>query len=321
MLSRTVGVVVVLGLAGCVVGDALLADEDPRVATFDPEVTICPIDPDAYIGGDASAYECPDYWICEDLANGEKRCYSPGADQPDDGQWSCWDQGGSTLCRGSDLPDDGGGSAWDCRSEGEFVICENDNPDYPDGQGDGPWDCFFADEFRVCDSGVGDSGDGSGGDSSGGDNGGGSGGSDNPGDNGGGSGGSDNPGDNGGGSGNPGTPGNPGGGDGFGGECVNYYAAKWDGGGTSACVAVGDGRGIFCLDGETTGLANGCDMASVSGAGGNVTVTLPSNCQLIEAASKCATTCEGANMSGAGGTFLPCGGHAISHTEAIWCCS
>lgn len=143
-------------VSGCI-GTMLDAapGEDPRVRDFVPTETSCPIDPDAYIGGDASLYECPDYWICEDIPAG-KRCYTPGPDQPDGGEWRCWDEGGATYCEGDDFPDGGNGDGWDCERRGEFVICRDDTPDYPDGGGSGDWDCFFADEFRVCDSGGGD---------------------------------------------------------------------------------------------------------------------------------------------------------------------
>ena len=126
----------------------------------------CPVDPDCSIGGDCSLYECPDYWICEDLATAAgpvKRCTNPGPDYPDDSHdWTCEDVGGRTVCRGSDFPDGGGGGDWNCEREGEFVVCESDTPDYPDEGGAGPWNCRFEDEFRVCESGGG-GGEGDGG--------------------------------------------------------------------------------------------------------------------------------------------------------------
>src|SRR5688500_16862622 len=91
-----------LGVAAGCTGSAVSPDDeikDPRAETFDPSITACPIDPDAYIGGDASAYECPDFWVCDAIPGG-KRCYTPGADYPDGGDWECWDDGGSTYCRG-----------------------------------------------------------------------------------------------------------------------------------------------------------------------------------------------------------------------------
>jgi hypothetical protein len=281
--------------AGCVgtTMDGPAPGDDPRVATFNaPDTVACPIDPDAYIGGDASLYECPDYWICEDLATGVKRCYTPGADFPDGGgDWDCYDEDGATVCRGSDFPDGGGGGDWDCERQGEFVVCRDDTPDYPDGGGGGDWDCFFSDEFRVCDSGGG-GGDGGGGGGSGG---------------------------GGGGSGDGGG----GGGGGFDGVCETYYAVKFDTPetGSGACEDISGGSGVFCLDGAMTGVLNGCGMATVTPSGDDIILDLPDNCQLLEASSKCATTCEDASMSGSSGTFTPCGGFGISHIEAVWCCS
>ncbi|MBX3273650.1 MAG: hypothetical protein KF729_25525 [Sandaracinaceae bacterium] len=251
---------------------------DPRAADFAPSTTACPIDPDAYLGGDPSLYECPDYWLCEDRADG-KRCYTPGPDYPDGGEWECWDEGGVTICRGRDYPDDGGGGDWDCTREGEFVICRDDTPDYPDDGGGGPWDCYYADELRVCESG-GDYPDG-------------------------------------------------GGDGGRHGPCVDYYAAKFDlsAGGALVCEDIADGSGVFCLDGVARDTRDGCGMVSVSELGGRVTLRLPDHCTLIEAASKCATTCEDATVDASGGvvTFVPCsngrgGAFGISHVEATWCC-
>lgn len=147
-------------LAGCV-GTAVAPGDDPRVADFEPTETVCPTDPDAFIGGDPSSYECPDYWVCEEIPGG-KRCYTPGADYPDDGEWRCWDEDGVTVCEGNDFPDGGGDGDWDCERRGDLVICRDDTPDYPDEGGDGPWDCFYADEYRVCDSGGGYPGGGGG---------------------------------------------------------------------------------------------------------------------------------------------------------------
>jgi hypothetical protein len=124
-------------------------------------VPTCPVDPDCAIGGDCSLYECPTYWICEDLATGIKRCTNPGPDYPDDGDWVCEDVGGQTVCRGADYPDGGSDGEWVCERTAEFVVCTSDSPDYPDEGSDGPWNCYFEGEFRVCESGGG-SGDGGG---------------------------------------------------------------------------------------------------------------------------------------------------------------
>lgn len=125
--------------------------------TVNPRDANCPVDPDCAIGGDCSLYECPDYWICEDLAISGKRCTSPGPEYPDEsGDWDCWDEAGRTICRGDDYPDDGGGSRWNCEESAEFVECTTDNPDYPDDGAGGPWNCWFEDEFRICENGEGD---------------------------------------------------------------------------------------------------------------------------------------------------------------------
>lgn len=117
-------------------------------------VPACPVDPDCSIGGDCSLYECPDYWLCEDLSTGGKRCTNPGPDHPDDGDWVCEEVGRSVVCRGSSYPDDGGGGDWNCERLNDVeVVCTDDTPGYPDDHGDGPWNCFFEGEFRVCESG------------------------------------------------------------------------------------------------------------------------------------------------------------------------
>ncbi len=121
----------------------------------------CPADPDCSIGGDCSLYVCPDYWICEDLPNGNKKCINPGPEYPDDGgDWQCEDVSGATVCRrpGSTFPDDGGGSAWSCELSGEFVVCTDTTPSYPDEGGGGPFNCYFQNEFRICETIPGDGG-------------------------------------------------------------------------------------------------------------------------------------------------------------------
>ena len=118
----------------------------------------CPIDPDCHIGGDCTIYECPEYWICEDLATGIKRCTNPGPDYPDGGDWECEDVNGQTVCRGSSYPDGGGDGSWACETQAEFVVCTSDTPSYPDEGSDGPWNCWFSGEFRICESGTPDGG-------------------------------------------------------------------------------------------------------------------------------------------------------------------
>ena len=152
-LPHAATLVALMGTTACI-GTTLAGEEDPRADGFEPTETVCPSDPDAYIGGDPSLYECPEYWVCENIPGG-KRCYQPGPDYPDDGDWECRDEGGVTICEGSDYPDGGGGGDWDCERRGDLVICTKDDPDYPDDGGGGGWDCFFTDEFRVCDGGGG----------------------------------------------------------------------------------------------------------------------------------------------------------------------
>jgi hypothetical protein len=244
------------------------------------------------------------------------------AEFPDNGgHWTCTDSDGEVTCTRSiedgPVPSNG---AWECRVADELVTCVDSTPSYPSEGGGQPTDCWFQDEFRVCEFGEGDGsspggeipGDVPGGTIPGGAD---DGSDDGPSDGPGGDDGGDNP---------PGTPD-----DGtpdtptdtttppFSGVCVNYYAAKWDGEGLGGCSSGGT---IFCVE-NPAGFQDGCGMATVSGSGGNVNITLPNNCQLLEAASKCANECADATMSGGNGTFGPCGMHAISHTEAAWCCS
>ncbi|MEZ4336651.1 MAG: hypothetical protein R3B82_08490 [Sandaracinaceae bacterium] len=91
-------------------------------------------------------------WSCYDPGDGSTECRNNNPGYPDDGEWACWDQNGTTFCRrhGDDVPDGGGGGEWNCELQGEFVVCSDDTPDYPDGGGGGDWDCHFGDEFRIC---------------------------------------------------------------------------------------------------------------------------------------------------------------------------
>jgi hypothetical protein len=305
VIPRILLFLTLMGVTAACNATSLSPGDDPRFADFTPTEVACPMDPDAFIGGDPSAYECPDYWLCEDLPAG-KRCYTPGPDTPDGGDWRCWDEDGSTFCEGDHFPDDGGAGDWDCERRGEFVVCEDDTPDYPDEPGDGGWDCVYIDEFRVCSDGDGGSGDdGSGGGGSGG---GGSGGGDGGGGSGGGGGGS--------------GGGGGGGDDDFGGVCETYYVAKYDA--SDACEG-GDGT-LFCLDGIGEVL-NGCGMGTLTETGDEIQIDLPSNCELISASSKCATTCEEASVDASGRdvTFHPCSDGrgsvwGISHIELMFCC-
>ncbi|MCS6799612.1 MAG: hypothetical protein NZ898_14025 [Myxococcota bacterium] len=142
-------------LAGCQgsFGDAVPAHRGSGEGPRTSPVPACPVDPDCAIVGNCHIYECPDYWLCEDLAGGGKRCTSPGPDYPDNShEWQCEDVGGTTVCRGRDFPDGGGDGEWNCERQAEFVVCTDTTPEYPDGHGDGPWNCWFENEFRVCES-------------------------------------------------------------------------------------------------------------------------------------------------------------------------
>jgi len=143
-------------------GDNSHGFDDDTDVTATP-VPACPVDPDCAIGGDCSLYECPDYWLCEDLASGieGKRCTNPGPDYPDDGNWDCEQVGNSVRCTSDHYPDDGGGGDWNCERIDDLVVCTDDTPGYPDEPGEGPWNCFFEGEFRICESGrtPGDGGD------------------------------------------------------------------------------------------------------------------------------------------------------------------
>lgn len=155
--------IILVALPGCLGA----AEVNPRDGVHDasdagaPTRPACPIDPDCAIGGDCSLYVCPEYWVCEDLPNGNKRCINPGPEYPDDGGgWQCEDVGGVTRCRrpGNTYPDDGRGSEWSCELAGEFVVCTDSTPTYPDDGAGGPYTCWFEDEFRVCESIPGDGG-------------------------------------------------------------------------------------------------------------------------------------------------------------------
>ncbi|MBW2461395.1 MAG: hypothetical protein JRH11_07095 [Deltaproteobacteria bacterium] len=143
-------------------GDGTRDDHADGETVAETPIPACPVDPDCAIGGDCTLYECPDYWLCDDLAEGGKRCTNPGPDYPDDGEWSCSENGRTIECRGDHYPDDGGGGSWNCERINDVeVVCTDNSPDYPDEPGDGPWNCLFEGEFRVCERGGGSgSGDG-----------------------------------------------------------------------------------------------------------------------------------------------------------------
>jgi len=142
-----------LGLCGCLGTGIASREFDPGDWRPPSDAQACPADPDAFIGGDPDLYECPEYWVCEDLADGVKRCTNPGPDYPGGGDWQCRDEDGQTICQGPDYPDGGGGGEWNCEREGDLVTCRSDRPDYPDNGGGGPWNCHFWNEFRICDGG------------------------------------------------------------------------------------------------------------------------------------------------------------------------
>ena len=146
---------------GCVGGFGAPTQEDQDrqvVESIPPERLACPVDPDCAIGGDCSLYECPEYWVCVDGAEGGHTCVSPGPEYPDGGEWACEDVDGATVCRGSSFPDDGGGGVWSCEVSDEFVVCTDDTPSYPDDGGGGPWSCHYSGEFRICTDIPGDGG-------------------------------------------------------------------------------------------------------------------------------------------------------------------
>ena len=153
------------GLLGCTGGltqSAPGGTEEGSGGVGSTPAAVCPVDPDCgwSNGDDCSEYECPDFWTCQDLASGGKRCTSVGPDYPDDGRdWDCEDSGGATVCRrNGDFPDGGGGGDWNCQRQGEFVVCSNGAPDLPDDGAGGPWNCLFDGDLRICESGNGDGG-------------------------------------------------------------------------------------------------------------------------------------------------------------------
>jgi hypothetical protein len=162
---RATTLIVATALLGGCQGTFSMQDDDRFMMPDDDTGVIptpaCPADPDCAIGGDCSLYVCPDYFICEDAADGTKICIGPGPEFPDDGGgWACEDIDGRTVCRrpGSTLPDDGGGSGWVCELQAEFVVCTDDTPSYPDDGGDATYDCYYRNEFRICEDRPGDGG-------------------------------------------------------------------------------------------------------------------------------------------------------------------
>jgi hypothetical protein len=115
-------------------------------------ISACPVDPDCGIGGDCSLYVCPDYWQCEDLASGGKRCVSQWPAYPtEDGDWTCAHEDGRTVCTGTEVPADGGGGDWHCLKEEHRVVCEK-TPDYPTVESSGGWVCSYDGDARVCET-------------------------------------------------------------------------------------------------------------------------------------------------------------------------
>ncbi len=104
---------------------------------------ICQSIPEGTPGGGG-----PGGWICTETELGETRCENPNPELPGGGggsEWDCWyEQNGDAwtkVCRApgdeTDIPGGGGMTGWDCYVEGEFVICENDDPDVPPTPGGG----------------------------------------------------------------------------------------------------------------------------------------------------------------------------------------
>ncbi len=282
-----------------------------------PYAGICLADPDDFDG-------CDGPWTCEIFADGNKRCIDHSALPDDSGDWTCRAHAGVSVCTSRAFPDRDAPGGWTCERAGEFVECTRDS-EYPDG---GAWVCRYQGDERICDQQqvVPPSPEHPGTLSSGDDD------DDMPGEN------QTSPGDDDDDDAPPSgdddddapPPGDddddappPGDDDDApppGGACDTYYSAKWDADGF-LCEDISNGSGEFCLDGGSGGTSNGCGMASISRAGSEWNLRLPSNCRFVEAASKCATLCEDASTSGAGGTFHTCSGHGISHIEVTWCCT
>ena len=101
-------------------------------------------------------------FVCSDA-----RCAQLYPRFPDDGEWTCNDMAGATVCSGGDppagVPFNRSDSGWTCgqrrtaraeRTEGERV-CVNFAPDFPDGMARG-WRCRYvtdADVRRICERG------------------------------------------------------------------------------------------------------------------------------------------------------------------------
>lgn len=153
--AKTVMISAMFALSACSPG-SLISRSDGGIVdgeSTEPIELTCPGEnPDCVFSTDPQACkECPNYWVCEDSPKG-RRCVNPGPDMPDEGEWNCGDEEGTTRCDGARLPDAGSSAEWDCR-EGEFgVTCTDASPRYPDDGGSALWDCYFSGEMRICDS-------------------------------------------------------------------------------------------------------------------------------------------------------------------------
>ena len=115
-------------------------------------------DPDGYA-------PCPDdFFVCTEDDVGGKRCEGQRPAVPDGGEWDCYEQGTTLVCRGDHMPADDG--FWECEELGDTVICRAHAYVPGEGGGEGGWDCWYEDEFRICESRDGGGGEGSSGDGS-----------------------------------------------------------------------------------------------------------------------------------------------------------
>jgi hypothetical protein len=101
------------------------------------------------------------------------------------------------------------------------------------------------------------------------------------------------------------------------------YAIKWDP--KDGCEDA-DGQ-VFCITPPPDQQPGGCEQGVTFTSDTNWTATLPPGCVFIQGCSKCAEdlcNCDTQITPNPDGsttvTFFPCGVHAVSHIELIYCC-
>ena len=96
---------------------------------------------------------CPDdYFLCTENDAGDKHCVGQNPAVPDDGEWDCYEEGTTMVCRGDHMPE--GADDWTCVEAGDAVVCRS-HAYVPHTGTDETWTCWYEGEFRVCESGEG----------------------------------------------------------------------------------------------------------------------------------------------------------------------